>query len=76
MAHVGYARVSSVGQSLAVQLAKLQAVGCDPIFQEKASGTRDDRPALHECLAQTPDSAGESLSRGCQRRKGCDIRFR
>jgi DNA invertase Pin-like site-specific DNA recombinase len=50
MAHVGYARVSSIGQSLEVQLGKLQAVGCDPIFQEKASGTRDDRPTLHECL--------------------------
>ena len=50
MAHIGYARVSSVGQSLAVQLEKLQAVGCDPIFQEKASGTREDRTALQECL--------------------------
>jgi DNA invertase Pin-like site-specific DNA recombinase len=50
MAHIGYARVSSVGQSLAVQLDKLQAVGCDPIFQEKASGTREDRIALTECL--------------------------
>src|SRR5262245_36361306 len=50
MAHVGYARVSSVGQSLEVQLEKLYAVGCTRIFQEKASGTRDDRPALKECL--------------------------
>ena len=50
MAHIGYARVSSIGQSLEVQLDKLQAVGCDPIFQEKASGTRDDRMALQECL--------------------------
>jgi DNA invertase Pin-like site-specific DNA recombinase len=50
MAHIGYARVSSVGQSLEVQLDKLHAVGCDPIFQEKASGTREDRTALKECL--------------------------
>jgi DNA invertase Pin-like site-specific DNA recombinase len=50
MAHVGYARVSSVGQSLEVQLDKLQAVGCDPIFQEKASGTREARTVLQECL--------------------------
>jgi DNA invertase Pin-like site-specific DNA recombinase len=50
MGDVGYARVSSVGQSLEVQLEKLQAVGCDPIFQEKASGTREERPALQECL--------------------------
>lgn len=48
MALVGYARVSSVGQSLAVQLEKLQ--GCDPIFQETRSGTSDNRPQLAACL--------------------------
>src|SRR5262245_49757335 len=50
MIRVGYARVSSVGQSLEVQREKLTAAGCDPIFQEKASGTRQDRPVLRECL--------------------------
>ena len=50
MIRVGYARVSSVGQSLAVQVDKLTAAGCDPIFEEKASGTRQDRPVLRECL--------------------------
>jgi DNA invertase Pin-like site-specific DNA recombinase len=50
MAYVGYARVSSVGQSLAVQLEKLQAAGCDPIFEEKVSGLRDTRPELRACL--------------------------
>ncbi|MBA3470396.1 MAG: recombinase family protein [Herpetosiphonaceae bacterium] len=48
MALIGYARVSSVGQSLAVQLDKLQ--DCDPIFQEKRSGTSDNRPQLAACL--------------------------
>ena len=48
MALIGYARVSSVGQILAVQLDKLQ--GCDPIFQEKRSGTSDKRPQLAACL--------------------------
>src|SRR5262249_35601560 len=47
---VGYARVSSVGQSLAVQVDKLTAAGCAPIFEEKASGTRQDRPVLREYL--------------------------
>ncbi len=37
MALVGYARVSSVGQSLNVQLDKLQH--CDKVYQEKKSGT-------------------------------------
>lgn len=48
MATVGYARVSSVGQSLDVQLEKLS--GCHTIFQEKISGTSTDRPELKRCL--------------------------
>lgn len=50
MAIVGYARVSSVGQSLAVQVDNLNAYGCDEIFQEKKSGTTANRPKLKECL--------------------------
>ena len=34
MSKIGYGRVSSVGQSLDVQLGKLHNVGCDTIFQE------------------------------------------
>ena len=48
MAIVGYARVSSVGQSLDVQLDKLGH--CDKIFQEKKSGSSGTRPRLHGCL--------------------------
>jgi len=48
MALVGYARVSSVGQSLTVQLDKLAQ--CRKIFQEKQSGTADARPQLRMCL--------------------------
>ena len=48
MALIGYARVSSVGQSLDVQLDKLQH--CQKIFQEKASGASGQRPRLHACL--------------------------
>ena len=32
---VGYARVSSLGQSLDTQIEKLTAFGCEKIFQEK-----------------------------------------
>ena len=35
----GYARVSSVGQDLTIQLQKLNEVGCDVIREEKVSGT-------------------------------------
>jgi DNA invertase Pin-like site-specific DNA recombinase len=48
MAVVGYARVSSVGQSLDVQLDKLKH--CKKIFQEKRSGTNQKRSQLEACL--------------------------
>ena len=53
MAKVGYARVSSVGQSLDVQREKL--TGCDKLFEEKRSGTTDARPQLKECLNYVRD---------------------
>lgn len=49
MARVGYARVSSVGQSLDVQLDRLS--DCDKVFKEKRSGTQDNRPELQACLS-------------------------
>lgn len=48
MALVGYARVSSVGQSLDVQKDMLKQ--CDKIFEEKRSGTSNMRPRLQACL--------------------------
>ena len=48
MALVGYARVSSVGQSLDVQLDKLKH--CDKIYQETKSGTIKQRFRLEACL--------------------------
>ena len=48
MTTVGYARVSSTGQDLAVQLEKL--AGCDKVFKEKRSGVDTGRPELKRCL--------------------------
>jgi DNA invertase Pin-like site-specific DNA recombinase len=48
MTRVGYARVSSTGQDLTVQLEKL--AGCDKVFKEKRSGVDAGRPALKACL--------------------------
>ena len=48
MTTVGYARVSSTGQDLTVQLEKL--AGCDKVVQEKRSGIDAGRPALKACL--------------------------
>jgi DNA invertase Pin-like site-specific DNA recombinase len=48
---VGYARVSSAGQSLEVQAAALTAAGCGKLFAEKQSGTTtDNRTALADAL--------------------------
>lgn len=40
MATIGYARVSSVGQSLDVQEAALREAGCEKVFAEKRSGRK------------------------------------
>ena len=48
---VGYARVSSLGQSLDTQTDKLTAFGCEKVFQEKRSGaTREKREAVNAAL--------------------------
>ena len=49
MAKIGYGRVSSVGQSLDIQKAKLKKYGCDKIFLDQHTGTTADRPKLKEC---------------------------
>ena len=54
MARVGYARVSSYGQSLEVQLEKL--AGCDRVFSEKVSGrSAEAREELQNCLQWVRD---------------------
>jgi DNA invertase Pin-like site-specific DNA recombinase len=47
---LGYARVSTYGQTLDAQLEQLRAEGCDKIYREKASGARPDRRELLRML--------------------------
>lgn len=51
MTLIGYARVSTSGQTLDAQLDQLRDHGCDLIFQETMSGARSDRPELKKALA-------------------------
>jgi len=54
---IGYARVSSSGQSLEIQLEKLKS--CEKIYQEKASGLDSKRTQLQACLEYV--RAGDTL---------------
>ena len=47
---IGYARVSTIDQNLALQRDALAEAGCRKIFIEQMSGAVADRPALREAL--------------------------
>jgi DNA invertase Pin-like site-specific DNA recombinase len=47
---IGYARVSTRGQDLALQLDALERAGCERIYKDVGSGTIRRRPELDACL--------------------------
>jgi DNA invertase Pin-like site-specific DNA recombinase len=47
---VGYARVSTLTQTLEQQTEQLAAAGAAKIFSDVMSGAREDRPGFGECL--------------------------
>jgi DNA invertase Pin-like site-specific DNA recombinase len=47
---VGYARISQDTQSIDLQIDTLTAAGCEKIFTDTMSGSRNDRPGLKQAL--------------------------
>jgi len=56
---IGYARVSTDGQTLDAQQSALQAAGAEKVFAEKVSGAVTDRKALAKAI--TALNAGDVL---------------
>ncbi len=52
---LGYARVSTDDQNLALQRNALREAGCRRFYEEKLSGARRDRPELTRLLDQVRD---------------------
>ena len=48
---IGYARVSTLDQTLNLQIDALEKMGCIKIFNDVASGSKADRKGLEEALA-------------------------
>jgi len=49
---IGYARVSTKDQELENQRTRLEAAGCESLFEEKISGAAKKRPQLERLLGQ------------------------
>ena len=59
MTIIGYARVSTDGQSVEAQVEELKAAGATRVFHEKVSGVASDRAALKRAIATV--NAGDVL---------------
>jgi DNA invertase Pin-like site-specific DNA recombinase len=63
MALIGYARVSTDGQTLDGQIEQLKQAGCETVFKEKESGIKTDRPQLRKMLKALDDGDNVLVTR-------------
>jgi hypothetical protein len=52
---IGYARISTTDQTLALQKDALEKAGCEKIFTDTVSGTKTERIGLSEALSHLRD---------------------
>ncbi|OED65760.1 integrase [Vibrio tasmaniensis ZS-17] len=64
MANIGYARVSTSGQSLEAQLEALK--GCDKVFKEKESGAKAERTQLSTMLDYVRNGDTVTITKLCR----------
>ena len=69
---IGYARISTPDQSLDLQRDALTAAGCEQIFEDVASGAKDERRGLAEAIAYARD--GDTLTVGKLDRLGRSLK--
>src|SRR3954452_15813931 len=56
---IGYARVSTLDQTLALQQDALRAAGCEQLYTDTVSGSVTERPGLSQALSHL--RAGDTL---------------
>jgi DNA invertase Pin-like site-specific DNA recombinase len=56
---IGYARISTLDQTLALQQDALTAAGCEQLYTDTASGSVTERPGLSQALSHL--RAGDTL---------------
>ena len=59
---IGYARVSTQEQNLALQRDALEAASCKRVFVEKASGAQRDRPELKAAIDYMRDGGHKGVA--------------
>ncbi len=61
---LGYARVSTYGQTLDAQLEQLRGAGCTKIYRENVTGARSDRRELLKSLKGLAPGDVATVTRG------------